>query len=55
MDGTDMNRWWGAAAAVACGLGFRYFGEVLGAGGVAGAAVVVGACFIMLMDLASGG
>lgn len=55
MDGMDVNRWWGAMAAVACGLGFRHMDAVLGTAGAAGAAVVVGACFIAFMDAASGG
>ena len=50
MDGTQMDQWWGAAAGIACGLGVRNVGAVIGIGGVAGVSVVVGACFIMLID-----
>ena len=40
----------GVAAGIACGLGARYIGGVIAVGGAAGAAVVVGACLIMLID-----
>lgn len=53
MEATNLNQWWGVAAGIACGLGTRYIGGVIGAGGAAGVAVVVGACFIMLIDACS--
>lgn len=53
MDIFDVNSWWGIAAAAACGFGFRHLGAVIGGAGAAGVAVVVGACFIMLLDAAS--
>jgi len=53
MDAMELERWWGALAAVACGAGFRNMGAVIGASGVAGVSVVIGACLIMLMDAMS--
>lgn len=50
METTPMDQWWGVAAGIACGLGFRYMPAVIATGGAAGVAVVVGACFIMLID-----
>jgi hypothetical protein len=55
MEGMDLNRWWGALAAVACGAGFRHMDAIVTTAGTAGVAVVVGACFIAFMDAASGG
>jgi hypothetical protein len=54
MESTDLNAWWGVAAGIACGLGARNIGTVVGTAGAAGAAVVVGACLIMLLDAFSG-
>lgn len=50
MELIDPNQWWGVAAGIACGYGLRNIGAVIGFAGVAGVSVVVGACFIMLMD-----
>ena len=53
MESTQLEQAWGALAGIACGLGVRYIGVVLEAAGAAGAAVVVGACFIMMIDALS--
>ena len=50
MESTQMDQWWGVAAGIACGLGCRYMGAVVETAGAAGAAVVVGACLIMMLD-----
>ncbi|MEO5616210.1 MAG: hypothetical protein ABIS67_00415 [Candidatus Eisenbacteria bacterium] len=54
MDLIDLNSWWGVGAAAACGFGYRNLGAVIGYGGAAGVAVIVGACLFMLADAASG-
>jgi len=52
MDGVTTDHWWGAAAAIGCGLGIRYFPAVVGVGGVGGVSAVVAACLLMLLDAA---
>ena len=53
MDTTQLNTVGGVGAALLCGFGVRYLGPILEVGGAAGAAVVVGACFIMMIDALS--
>ena len=50
MDGFEMDHWWGVAAAVGCGLGIRYFPQIIGGAGVAGVAAVVAVCLLTLVD-----
>jgi hypothetical protein len=50
MNNFDSNHWWGVAAAIGCGLGVRYFPQVVGAGGAGGVAAVVAVCLLMLVD-----
>ncbi len=50
MDTTSMDHWYGAVGAIICGAGARNMGTVVGTAGAAGAAVVVAACFVMLLD-----
>ena len=45
-----VDHWWGVVAAVGCGLGMRYFPQIIGTGGVAGVAAVVAVCVLTLVD-----
>jgi len=54
VDYIEPNRLIGALGAVACGFGIRYLSPIIGVGGAAGAAVVVGACLIAIVDAMSG-
>ena len=54
MDYIEPDRLFGALAAVACGFGIRYIDPIIGVGGVAGAAVLVGVCFMAILDAMSG-
>jgi hypothetical protein len=52
-DSAALNHGWGAAAAIACGLGIRFADPILAATGFAGAVAIAGACFIALLDAMS--
>jgi hypothetical protein len=50
MDAISIDHWWGAGAAIGCGLGMRYLDPILSSTGLAGAVAIASACLIALID-----